>query len=464
MEVHTASLIVIGDEILRGQIIDTNTSYLAKSLQAAGIKLKRVTVIPDVVHGISKIVCDASKEYSIVFTSGGVGPTHDDVTYEGVAKGLGLKLEQHEELVGVLADVFPNQPERYRLAIVPSPCELIYVPLQRKYAVIKAKNVYVLPGSPKYFEPAVDVIVPKLKHGTPVHFEYIDVNLDELSIVETLDEHAKRWKDKVLIGSYPQTAPEPCTRITFEGETEHVLEAKVELLYSLPGQKLQTLENGFTDYHARTVIKAADDEAHVKSALDILQECYKTYKPEDIFISFNGGKDCTVVLHLAAAIAKLRNMPSLLCLYVTADSFPEVDSFVEKAAQYYNLELIRKERPIIAALSALVEERKNLKASLMGMRKGDPGSENVKPFTQTDPGWPNIIRVNPILNWTYEQVWSFLLKHNVPYCSLYDQGYTSLGSKSTTLPNPRLKNPNNSSSYLPAYTLVDESTERQGRV
>nr|XP_033326019.1 FAD synthase isoform X2 [Megalopta genalis] len=464
MEVYTAGMIVIGDEILRGQIIDTNTSYLAKSLRASGIKLQRVTVIPDIVDDIAKTVCDASRKYSIVFTSGGVGPTHDDVTYEAVAKGLELKLEPHEELVDNYATQFPEQKEFHRLTIVPRPCELIYVQLKKKFAVIKVKNVYVLPGSPKYFEPALDTIVSQLKKGTPLHFECIDVNLEELSIVNILDECANHWKNKVSIGSYPQIASDNYTRITLEGEKKYVLEARGQLLYSLPVQKIRNLENGFTDFHARAIFEGANNEPHVKSALVILQECYNKYQHEDTFISFNGGKDCTVVLHLAATVSKLQNYSTLLCLYVTADPFPEIDSFVERAKQYYNLQLIRKERPILKALNSLVEERKNLKASLMGMRMGDPGSENMKPFTPTDPGWPRLVRVNPILNWTYDQVWNFLLKYKVPYCPLYDQGYTSLGTKSTTLPNPRLKDPKNPSSYLPAYTLTDESAERQGRV
>ncbi|CAL7943682.1 unnamed protein product [Xylocopa violacea] len=461
---YTAGLIIIGDEILRGQIIDTNSSFLAKKLRASGIKLRKITVIPDIVDEIATAVHDASNEYSVVFTSGGVGPTHDDVTFEAVAKGLGLKLEEHDELVDICANLFPNNKEARRLAIVPKPCELIYVYSPIKYAVVKAKNVYILPGSPKYFEHSVDVIVPQLQGDTPLHFDQIDINLNELSIVKILDEHVERWKSKVSIGSYPQAAPKCFTRITLEGKEEDVLEAKGELFYSLPIQKIRNLENGFSTYHARMVFKDAENQVHIKYALDILQQCYKTYKPEEIFISFNGGKDCTVVLHLAACVAKLQNISTLLCLYVTAEPFPEVDLFVEKAAQYYNLELIKKKSPMRTALTSLLNEKLNIKASLMGMRKGDPGSENVDAFTPTDPNWPNLIRVNPILKWSYDEVWKFLLKHNVPYCPLYDQGYTSLGTKSTTVPNPQLKDPNNSLLYLPAYTLTDESAERQGRV
>lgn len=462
----TAGLIIIGDEILRGQIIDTNTSYLAKRLRACGIKLQKITVIPDVVDEIAKAVLEASKEYSVVFTSGGVGPTHDDLTYEAVAKGLGLKFEQNGELVDICLNLFPNNNDKeiQRLTIVPTPCELIHIYSPKKYAIIKAKNVYMLPGSPTYFEIAVDVIIPQLKGDTPLHLEEIDINLNELSIVRILDEHAEYWKDKVNIGSYPQRTSECFTRITLEGRKEDVLEAKGKLLYSLPIQKIRNLKNGFSYYHAKTVLEDIENEVHIKYAVDILQQCYKTYKPEEVFVSFNGGKDCTVVLHLAACVAKLQNISSLLCLYVTAEPFPEVDSFVERAAQYYGLELIKKKCPLRDALCSLLNEKTNLKASLMGMRRGDPGTQNLEVFKPTDSTWPNLIRVNPILKWSYDQVWKFLLKHNVPYCPLYDEGYTSLGTKSTTVPNPRLRDPDNPSSYLPAYTLTDESAERQGRV
>ncbi|XP_077275645.1 FAD synthase-like [Temnothorax americanus] len=140
-----------------------------------------------------------------------------------------------------------------------------------------------------------------------------------------------------------------------------------------------------------------------------------------------------------------------------------VEAFVESAAQYYGLEIIRMQRPIQFALSTLLEEKHDLKAALMGTRKGDPGSENLQAFTPTDPNWPQLMRINPILHWSYNQVWAFLLKHNIPYCSLYDQGYTSIGNRNTTVQNPLLMDINNPLSYLPAYTLTDKFAEREGR-
>ncbi|XP_018315307.1 FAD synthase isoform X1 [Mycetomoellerius zeteki] len=459
----TASLIVVGDEILRGQIIDTNTSYLAKNLTAAGIKLQKVIMVSDIVDDIVKEIRNASKQYSIVFTSGGVGPTHDDVTYEAVAKAFELKLELNQELFDIYTRMIPDQAEIKRLAIVPNTCKIIIID-SGAFPVVNIKNVYVLPGSPKYFKPAADTIISRLKGCTPFHFEYIDIALDELSIVNVLDKQAKRWDGKVKIGSYPQYELQtPFTRITLEGFEETIAEAKEELLYHLPIQKIINLKHKFSNFQMNIVLENSKSEMYIKCALDILNDCYERYNPNEIFISFNGGKDCTVVLHLAATVAKLRNITSLLCLYVTDDSFPEVEAFVESAAQYYGLEIIRMQRPIKSALSELLEEKHYLKAALMGTRKGDPGSENLQAFTPTDPNWPQLIRVNPILHWSYSQVWTFLLKHNIPYCSLYDQGYTSIGNRNTTIRNPLLKDPNNPSFYLPAYTLTDKSAEREGR-
>ncbi|XP_039304414.1 FAD synthase [Solenopsis invicta] len=461
---YTASLIIIGDEILRGQIIDTNTSYLAKSLIAVGIKLQKVVVVPDNVDDIAEEVNNASKKYSVIFTSGGVGPTHDDVTYEAVAKAFALKLELHQELFDMYTQLIPGQQEVKRLAIVPNSCKIINIHSTETFPVISVKNVYVLPGSPKYFKPASDAIISRLKGCTPLYLEHIDIQLSELAIIDILDKQAKRWDGKVKIGSYPQLELQtPFTTITLEGSKETVVEAKEELLYNLPIQKIMNLKHKFSRFQMNVVLENSKNEVHIKCALDILNECYERYNPNEVFISFNGGKDCTVVLHLAATVAKLRNISPLLCLYITDDSFQEVEAFVESAVQYYDLEIIRMQRPIQTALSALLAEKSNLKASLMGTRKGDPGSENLQAFTPTDPNWPQLMRINPILHWSYSQVWTFLLKHNIPYCSLYDQGYTSIGNRNTTMRNPLLKDPNNSLSYLPAYTLTDKSAERKGR-
>ncbi|XP_034935850.1 FAD synthase-like [Chelonus insularis] len=222
--------------------------------------------------------------------------------------------------------------------------------------------------------------------------------------------------------------------------------------------------NQFTIKEAQAVFESAKKQPHINYSLLILEKCLNTYSIDELFMSFNGGKDCTVILHLTSALLKMKEESKpLTCLYVRDDPFPEVDEFVNKATRYYGIKVLTKKKPIKAAVEALLNENKDLKASLMGTRRDDPGSQSLEPFKYTDPSWPKIMRVNPILDWSYSQVWQFILEHQVPYCSLYDQGYSSLGDRNKTVPNPLLKDPDNPSRYLPAYMLIDESTERHGR-
>eukprot|EP00123_Amoebidium_parasiticum_P006673 comp17571_c1_seq2/m.17186 comp17571_c1_seq2/g.17186 ORF comp17571_c1_seq2/g.17186 comp17571_c1_seq2/m.17186 type:complete len:100 (-) comp17571_c1_seq2:104-403(-) len=85
-------------------------------------------------------------------------------------------------------------------------------------------------------------------------------------------------------------------------------------------------------------------------------------------------------------------------------------------------------------------------------------------FIPCDKGWPRVMRVHPILHWSYSQIWEFLRRLNVPYCSLYDRGYTSIGNVHNTIPNPALRNDQAPSGYDPAWKLADERLERAGRV
>ena len=142
-----------------------------------------------------------------------------------------------------------------------------------KFAVIKVQNVYILPGSPKYFQPAVDNIVSDLKGGDPLYMDHLDTSLSELKIVKILDLFAERWKGRVNIGSYPQQlGSKSSTRITFEGSKEDVLKVKEEFRKSFPANRFN--DSKFDLLSAKKVIAKAQEQLHVKRALDILEECY----------------------------------------------------------------------------------------------------------------------------------------------------------------------------------------------
>jgi FAD synthetase len=99
----TAGIIIIGNEILSGKVHDSNSFYLSNELRALGINVRRISVIPDEIEAIGREVREFSERYDYVFTSGGVGPTHDDVTMAGVAKGFGVRLIRHPEILRILS-------------------------------------------------------------------------------------------------------------------------------------------------------------------------------------------------------------------------------------------------------------------------------------------------------------------------------------------------------------------------
>ena len=204
----------------------------------------------------------------------------------------------------------------------------------------------------------------------------------------------------------------------------------------------------------------------VKGAWAVLQEALLQYSLDELCISFNGGKDCTALLHIyhAAIMKKYPTfMGNLNALYVQVDSpFVEAEEFLSACTKTYSLSVITIKASIKEALESLKVSHPCIRAILMGTRKHDPYSDQLKLFSSTDPGWPEYMRINPILNWDYSDVWSVLRGCKIPYLCLYDDGYTSIGSTHNTKPNPALKQ--DDGSYKPAYMLEDATKERDGRV
>jgi FAD synthetase len=165
--------------------------------------------------------------------------------------------------------------------------------------------------------------------------------------------------------------------------------------------------------------------AHISQAISIVQETVAKYGLDNIRLSFNGGKDCTVVLHLlrVALLGTGKQLRDVQFVYFSEENtFPELDKFVEATVDEYGIMLSKYCGGFIEGLSDLVDNQ-NVKAILMGTRTGDPHASQLKFFTESSPGWPDFIRVNPILDWTYSDVWHFLRELHLDYCVLYDQGY-----------------------------------------
>ncbi|KAI9508260.1 adenine nucleotide alpha hydrolases-like protein [Russula earlei] len=203
--------------------------------------------------------------------------------------------------------------------------------------------------------------------------------------------------------------------------------------------------------------------ALVKEALDVIDHALDEYGSDKVSLSFNGGKDCTVLLHLyAASLAKRTLRPSIPALYIPVPSpFPALEAFISYAARVYNLSVFTCAPPGWAVTSSklstphgntLTNGSNNMRESLqlyrarfptvtailIGTRRTDPHGAKLDFRVKTDPDWPPFVRVHPIINWSYADVWTFLRQLKVPYCSLYDEGYTSLGSTYDTFRNPAL--------------------------
>lgn len=203
----------------------------------------------------------------------------------------------------------------------------------------------------------------------------------------------------------------------------------------------------------------------------VVRQCFEQFELEEVFLSFNGGKDCTVLLDITLNILKdmynsMDIARNVKIIYIrTKGPFREIEEFVDDVKEHYGIKLSVTEGEMKTTLQQVLNEDRRLKAVLMGTRRTDPYSSTLNFMQNTDPSWPQILRVSPLLNWSYHQIWSYILQRNVPYCSLYNRGYTSIGSVVNTWPNPSLASTDEYGfqSYLPAWRLEDPTEERAGR-
>ncbi len=200
---------------------------------------------------------------------------------------------------------------------------------------------------------------------------------------------------------------------------------------------------------------------HLAAALDAVDAALRLYGPERLLVSFNGGKDATVLLHLARAAYSRAGAGTPRCVYWhDADCFSEVHAFVEATVKRYQLPLVRYDCSFADGMRDAVD-RLGVAAVFLGTRGVDPNGAGAQTFQPSSRGWPAFMRVNPVLRWSYGDVWAFLRGQGLAYCALYDRGYTSLGNVRNTRPNPALLRADGS--YDAAHTLQLPSLERGGR-
>lgn len=209
MTAPTAAMLTIGDEILSGRTRDSNMPHLALALAGRGIRLCETRVVPDVAEEIIAAVNGLRARYTHVFTSGGIGPTHDDITADAVAAAFGVAIGVRADARAVLALHYANpevdlNPARLRMARIPDGAALIDNPVSRAPGFTLG-NVHVMAGVPAVFEAMVAGLLPGLTGGEPVLSETIRADVPEGILAGPLREIAEAHPD-VSIGCYPFAA------------------------------------------------------------------------------------------------------------------------------------------------------------------------------------------------------------------------------------------------------------------
>lgn len=201
----TAALIIIGNEILSGRTQDTNTAYIATKLADRGIKLMEVRVVPDIEEAIIYAVRELREKVAYVFTTGGIGPTHDDITAATMAKAFDVALELNSDARQILLEYYKSEaeltPARLRMAHIPVGATLIENPVSGAPG-FKIGNVYVMAGVPRIMQGMMDNILPEIASGKPYISNNVSCDLPESKIAEALENIQKKF-DNVDIGSYP---------------------------------------------------------------------------------------------------------------------------------------------------------------------------------------------------------------------------------------------------------------------
>lgn len=226
----TAGVILIGNELLSGKIKDENAAFLAERLRELGVTLERVLVIPDRVELIGAEVRAMSERYDYVFTSGGVGPTHDDVTLEGIAAGFERTLCLDSALEEVLRGYFKEKlnDAHLRMAKIPQGSSLIWPPDQ-PWPVYSYQNVFIFPGVPSTLQSKFNAIAERFR-AARIYLRSLYLRVYEGEIAEALESLERAHE--VMVGSYPRTDPtsEHLVRVTIESRDATRVDAAVESL------------------------------------------------------------------------------------------------------------------------------------------------------------------------------------------------------------------------------------------
>jgi molybdenum cofactor synthesis domain-containing protein len=239
----SAALLVIGNEILSGKVRDTNSAFLAVELRKLGVDLERILTIPDEIELIAHETRAMSDGYDFVFTSGGIGPTHDDMTMDGIALAFDRAIELNQSMVDRMARYSekPLNDAMKKMAMIPTGAEILDVG-GLWFPIVIVENVHIFPGIPELFEKKFHSIRDRFS-GVPFVLRKLYVRENESDIAETLNTLLEEFPE-LMLGSYPRINEEHYrVMLTLESRDERYVQAATETLVErLPANAVHRVE------------------------------------------------------------------------------------------------------------------------------------------------------------------------------------------------------------------------------
>jgi len=239
----TAGLLVIGNEILSGKVVDTNSPYLAGQLRELGVDLERIVTIPDEVDTIARETLALSKAYDFVFTSGGIGPTHDDLTMDGVAAAFGREVVLNQSMCDRLERHLGGSitASQRKMAMIPSGAQVIDAG-DLWFPIVIVENVHILPGVPALLRKKFQSIRDRFR-GVPFQLRRVYVTRHETDIADWLNELLTEYPE-LMLGSYPRfDDADFCVLLTLESrDADYLGRALESLVARLPADWIHRIE------------------------------------------------------------------------------------------------------------------------------------------------------------------------------------------------------------------------------
>jgi molybdenum cofactor synthesis domain-containing protein len=239
----TAGIVIIGNEVLSGKTQDTNSHFFCTELRRLGVDVQKISTIQDEIELIGQEVSAFSQRYDFVFTSGGVGPTHDDVTIDGIAHGFGLRVVRHPDIERRMRQRLGDQVNEARLRMANVPEGATLLATDALFApIVKVHNVFIFPGIPKILQERFHAI-KEIFRDTPYHLKNVYVRYGEGVIAAMLNDLLLKFP-KLMLGSYPVLdLPDYKVKVTLESKDASYLEQALQaFVASLPHDAVHRID------------------------------------------------------------------------------------------------------------------------------------------------------------------------------------------------------------------------------